>query len=222
MSTVMEKVAEVAPEVHEFLINTAPAIKTSPFHDEIIEEMNGIIKRAGMMSGLGKQLGVNVAGGIAMALAGDMYEATKRGLTKSRNYRNMLDNNPDLKKLPAKQVQESFNVLHQFNPEFASNPTVSGAFVRKNAQFPEFDTKQLTELVGSRKNIQDSRRLPQAGLRVPEFDSSENEMSQLQLKKMRREDAAHAGDNMKGRNLPPGQQGVSARQKVLLRDLANK
>ncbi len=213
----MEKMAEVAPETYQFLVDIAPAIQTSPFHDEIVGEMDGIIKRASVMGGLGKQLGVNVAGGVAMALAGDLYEAAKRGLTKSRNYRSMLDENPDLKKMPARKVQESFNVLHQFNPEFASNPTVAGAFVRKNSQFPEFDVKQLGELVGSRKSIADTRKLPNANLDLKGAtppDSMEQEKSHLQLRKMQREDTQGVARGM------ADQAGLSMRQKQILRQIA--
>lgn len=201
MSTMMQKVAEVAPDTYQFLIDTSPAIRTSPFAEEILEEMDGIIKHAESIGSplrrisgdLGKQLAVNVGGGIAMALAGDMYAAVKRGLTKSRYYRNMLDENPDLKKMPARDVQNAFNILHQYSPEYASNATVAGSFVRQQAQFPQFDTKQLGELVGANKNITDTKKLPSGRFDLPRSsDPREDEMKSLQLMKARGDVSAQA------------------------------
>lgn len=186
---IMQKVAQVAPRQYAFLLKTASEVKLSPFKDAILEELDGLVKRAmnwGAMgnamggaakSGFGAMgrgaahvggaVGAAVVGGIAMALAGDMYDAAKRGITKTRNYQNMMVANPDLKQLPAKNVQNAFSVLHRFNPDFASDPTVAGAWVKRQASFGEDtlgDTNALKTLVDARKNINDARRLPQ----VPE------------------------------------------------------
>ncbi len=172
-TAIMEKVAESDPDTYQFLISTAPAVQTSPFKDEIVGELDGIMKQAGMVGGIGAQMGVNIGSGIAMALAGDMYNAVKRGITKSTYYRAMLDENPDLKKMDAKDVQNAFSTLHQFNPDFASNPHVAGAFVRKNAQFPEFDATQLNNLVSSHKSISDTKKLPSSHIDLGHFQGSD-------------------------------------------------
>lgn len=191
---IMEKVAEVSPEKYQFLLGSAPAIQESPFRDEIVQEMDDLTKQAGTMlnslgqgmAGLGKQVAVGVGGGIAMALAGDMYVAAKRGLTKSRYYKNMLDANPELRKLPAKDVQNAFNILHQFNPEYASNPTVAGSFVTQQANYPQFDTKVLGELVSSHKSQVDSSKLPSGKWDLgKKTDPREEEMKDIQLQKAR-------------------------------------
>jgi hypothetical protein len=180
MTDIMRKVAEVAPRHYAFLLKTASEVKSSPFKDEIVENLDSLIKQAinwgavggAAKSGLGAMgrgaahvggaVGTAALGGIALALAGDMYDAAKRGLTKTRNYQNMLQANPDLKQLPAKNVQNAFSVLHKFNPDFASDPTVAGAWVKRQATFGEdalADTNQLKQLVDARKNIVDSRKL---------------------------------------------------------------
>jgi hypothetical protein len=175
MNLVMQKIAEVAPKEHNFLLKTASEVKDSPFQEEIFEEMNGLVKSASPMQKVGGFLdqlgqgaartmggvGAAAAAGIAYSLAGDLYEAARRGLTKTRHYKAMLKENPDLADIPAKDVQKTFSVLHRFNPDFASDPYVAGQFVRQQARLASpFDTQQLSTLIGARKNLGDIRKLP--------------------------------------------------------------
>jgi hypothetical protein len=166
---VMQQIAELAPDKHAFLVKTAGEVRESPFRDEILGQLDVIVKKAqaiappSMLRRFGNAAGgvaAMAATGIAYSLAGDMYDAVRRGISKSRNYRVMMRENPDLKDMPAKNVQKAFSTLHRFNPEFAGDPTVAGSFVRRQAQFPEFDTNQLANLVGARKNLSDLKKLP--------------------------------------------------------------
>lgn len=173
----MKKVAEVAPDKYAFILKTAAEVRQSPFREEIVADLERLVKKAGFLSALkgaagpiGGAMGAGaaavggaVAGGIAFSLAGDMYDSLKRGITKGRNYRAMMQENPDLADLPAKNVQRSFATLHRFNPEFSSDPTVAGSFVRRQAAFAEegVEPRQLSDLVNARKSIGDARRLPQ-------------------------------------------------------------
>lgn len=190
-SYVMQKVAEVAPKIYNFIVKTAEEVKQSPFKDEITKELNGLMKKAMQMPpDLGHRLGnaalgIGAAAGasIAYSLAGDMYEALKRGITKGRDYRQMMRANPDLSEMPASDVQKAFSTLHRFNPEFASDPTVAGAFVRKNALYQEFDTRQLSDLVTSRKNLADIKKLSP----VPKIPWDDRETKNLQKEKLRQE-----------------------------------
>jgi len=179
--SIMQKVAEVAPRHYAFLIKTSEEIKASPFQEETVEELDSLIKKAldwkalkgtlragagiagkGALS-IGGAAGAAAFGGIAMALAGDMYEAARRGITKGRNYKAMMEANPQLQKMPAKEVQKAFSVLHRFNPEFSADPTVAGAWVKSRVDLgsPELygDTTMLKSLVDSRKNISDTKKL---------------------------------------------------------------
>jgi hypothetical protein len=182
----MRKVAQVAPTQYSFFLKTASEVKESPFRDEIVGELDSLIKKAmdlSMLRGPAKSMGTGLAQGagavagaagmgIAYSLAGDMYDSLKRGLTKSRDYKNMLMANPDLRKEPAAEVQKAFSVLHRFNPEFASDPTVAGAFVRKNVNYPDAswaaEMPMLSSLTQSRKNISDTHKLPNVP-QVPDF-----------------------------------------------------
>lgn len=180
---IMTKIAEVAPRHFAFLQKTAGEINNSPFRDEVLDEMDTLVKKAldwnsmkgGLRAGagmvgrgaaaLGGAVGAAAAGGIALALAGDLYDAAKRGITKGRDYKNMMKNNPNLQQHPAKEVQKAFSVLHRFNPEFAGDPTVAGAWVNRQIQVTSMnqdayaDASTLKGLVDARKNITDVRKI---------------------------------------------------------------
>lgn len=107
------------------------------------------------------------AAGVAMSLGGDMYEAVKRGLTKGRHYKNMLEANPELRakgNLPF--VKRHFNTLHKFNPEYASDPHVAGSYIKGNIDLESDDIGAIHNLVKARREIQQARQMPQgpAGL----------------------------------------------------------
>ena len=174
----MEKVAEVAPDKYEFLMKTAAEISLSPFKDEILEEMDGILKKAAFnAAGMAKTVGrgalmgasgiaTMAMGGIGLALAGDAYDAAKRGISKTRDYKRMLATNPDLKNKPAVMVQNIFSTLHRFNPEYASDPIVSGSFVRMHADAASNDDgvgtiglETMKSLVDAHKGMGESRRI---------------------------------------------------------------
>lgn len=180
---IMQIVAEVAPKHYAFFIKTANEVKQSPFQEEVFTELDYLIKTAinwGSMGNslkagagvagkgalaLGAGIGTAVAGGIAVALAGDMYDALKRGITKGRNYKAMLAANPDIQKLPAKEVQKAFSVLHHFNPDFASDPIVAGSWVKNQAGLGAAGAGDygnlvtLKNLVDARKNLTDTKKL---------------------------------------------------------------
>ncbi len=164
----MQKVAEVAPAKYEYITKMASVISQGPFAQETVAELSGILKKAGAMGGFGNAMagiGAAVGTGIAMSLAGDLFEATKRGVTKSLNYRRMMKENPDLAKEPAHKVQQAFSTLHRFNSDFSGDPTVAGAFVRKSMTFADdmFNPDQLSKLVSSKKTLTDQKRLPIPG-----------------------------------------------------------
>lgn len=171
----MQKIAAAAPERFDVIAKFASELETGPFEEEVDEEIDALVKKAFNFGAMGQAagnaaagVGAAVATGILYSLAGDMTDAIKRGITKTRNYKSMLGANPDLKQMPAQDVQKAFAVLHRFNPDFASEPTVAGNFVRQQVNMTHdgnmsVDTKQLTELVNSRKNLADTRKLPVPG-----------------------------------------------------------
>jgi hypothetical protein len=185
MSQLTNLIPKVAPKYFELLEKTAAEINRDPYRDDILKEMGAIIKKAearlvesiektagmkvlrpwqehakGMMAGVGMM----AAGGIALALAGDLYEAAKRGITRGRDYKKMLAANPDLDR-PGKaaKVQSSFRTLHRFNPDFAGDPNVAGSYVRQAIELPGSELNTTQSLVKARADLKRSRDLPSVG-----------------------------------------------------------
>lgn len=195
MENLMEKVAEVAPDHFEFLVSTAQEIRNSPFRHEIASEMDDIIKIAeaaqeklaidfgGVARGMGSAaksmmghpaplfIASTVAGGVALSLAGDLYDAARRGLTKSRHWSAMLEANPDLADRAKEDpnVQVMFNTLHRFNPEFSGDPHVAASFVKAQLEYPD-DVGIPQNLVKAHNEIRSSsgiRPIPGMPLKTP-------------------------------------------------------
>lgn len=195
----MKKVAEVSPNKHSFFVKAASEIGKGPFADEVRTEVEGIMKKAmaavanpsflqragGFAGQMGSAVGTAVAGGIAIALAGDMYGAAKRGLTKSRNYKAMLESNPDLREAPADRVQRAFSTLHRLNLEFSGDPTVAGAYVRREVQHDlhQWNPQEMKTLIDSHKTLNDMGRLPNFDPR----SLGDPQMRNLQLEKLRQD-----------------------------------
>ena len=77
---------------------------------------------------------LGVAGGLAVAGAGMAAQKAYDAVTKTRDFRAMLDANPDL----AAKHQESprlfnqmFSTLRTMNPSFSREPIVAGAYMRQ-------------------------------------------------------------------------------------------
>lgn len=210
----MKKVAEVAPEKYDFIVKTASEVRSSPFRDEIVTELDGIIKKAAMSSGeMGGMLGRGVLsfgagvaahamGGVALALAGDAVDSLRRGITKTRNYKRMLAANPDLRDKPAAEVQAIFSTLHRFNPDFSGDPLVAGSFVRNHADLGAgIGLESLKSLVDSRKGLNESRRFQ--SFKMPELPNPERE--RLEMNKLRREGGGggeYGGKRLEQPNIP--------------------
>jgi hypothetical protein len=202
----MEKVAEIAPEKYDFLVKTAAEVRESPFRDEIVEELGVIMEKAAFdwkalqgragtgLAGVGTGVLTTALGGIGLALAGDMYDASRRAIFKTRNYKRMLAANPDLKEKPAQQVQSIFSTLHRINPEFSGDPVIAGSFVRNHVDIASegagsIGLDSLKSLVDARKGLNESRRLPKTDMmKLPD-----REMEGLQKQKMRNDLSAPPG-----------------------------
>jgi hypothetical protein len=173
MTTFVEKLAasghldgdgveRIGRNVSEFM----KLAKADPsFHHEALKAL-GMDKEAGFggaaSSGFGHAVGTLAAGaGISLAgmAATDAYRAIKGSVMKGRNYKGMLDENPDLgAKRDAKKVQKAFSTLHKFNPEYASDPFVAGEFVRNTLDMDRVDIGTVNSLTQARKNITDAGR----------------------------------------------------------------
>jgi hypothetical protein len=97
--------------------------------------------------------------GLAGAMATDLYDAAKRGLTKGMNYRRIMEANPELKKnIPAKQLKSSFDTFHRYAPDFTADPNLGGQILKAMAEIPENQHQIVKDLLNSRKNLRDVKK----------------------------------------------------------------
>ena len=143
--------------------NVEEFMKAAEDYPELMEE--ALTKVAGISDlwakakpGLG-HMALSTGGAIALAglgtIGNDMYRGIKGSILKAKGYKTMMEENPDLAKLPAKQTQAIFNTLNTLNPTYASDPLVSGSFVRNTVDMERLD-------VGSLKNISEGYRAQQS------------------------------------------------------------
>lgn len=125
-----------------------------------------------MAKGLGAAApGVLLAGAVGAAGMGiqSAYGAVKDRFSKSRDYKNMLEANPMLRKRPAGEVQLMYNSLRKMAPAMAKEPLVAGSYVRQmldaspesGPAVPPATAKLLAET---------QRNLAQSSMKTPLFN----------------------------------------------------
>lgn len=107
---------------------------------------------------VGIALGSTVAAGIMSAVATDLYDAARRGLSKSRNFKRIMDANPSLKReVDGKKLTMAFNAIHRFAPDFTADPMVGGALLRNVAELPEMSFKTMQDIISTQSNINNAK-----------------------------------------------------------------
>lgn len=106
-----------------------------------------MVKQIGQAAGYAAATaGVTAAGAYGMQAVQDAYHA----ITKKRDFRNMLEENPDLKEHPnPRAVQMGFTSLRTFAPKFSQDPLVAGSYVRRMAENPVGMAGIVNEAMGS-------------------------------------------------------------------------
>jgi hypothetical protein len=144
MSKVLEKLASagyldadakarVESTVAEFL---KLAEEDPEFHEEAMQKvafLGKLLPSGAQMGEAAKALGAVALVSGGAALGAEAIGAARDAIRTSQSYKKMLDENPDLSKLDAKLVQKNFKTLSNFNPEYARDPQVAGAYVRQQS-----------------------------------------------------------------------------------------
>lgn len=102
-------------------------------------------------------LGGSLAAGLGATMATDLYDAAKRGLTKGRNFKRVMDANPELKQFDNKVLRSSFDTLHRYTPEFTADPILGGALMGAIVASPANAVAIVKDFVGARKNLLEAK-----------------------------------------------------------------
>lgn len=127
-------------------------------------EMQEMLKEAASESILGlhpeqwKNLAMAGAGAAAIQVGGSLgqmaVDKVRNHMSYAKSYKGMVETNPDLAKADSKLVQRTFNTLHTFNPQYAADPMVAGAFVRSIVESARVPMDVINNIVAARKNIE--------------------------------------------------------------------
>lgn len=100
----------------------------------------------------------SAAAGLGGALATDLYDAAKRGLSKGRNFKRILDANPELAKgYERSTLSRSYSTLHRYAPEFTSDSLMGATILKAMAETPGNEMSIIEKLINSRKNLLDAK-----------------------------------------------------------------
>ena len=147
-----EQIERIGESVHEF-------VKEADAREEFVEEY--FDKTAALPPNFGKNMaymaGIGLAGTAATALAGMGVDAARgwmNDLKKAKRYKAMVEANPELKArgVNSKMVQMHFNTLNRFNPDYADDPLVAGAYVQNQMEAARPNIESLNNIVQARKN----------------------------------------------------------------------
>jgi hypothetical protein len=114
--------------------------------------------QASGMKGLGLAVGGALAAGLATAVAGDLYEAARRGLTKGTNFKRIMAANPDLKNYDKARVRASFDTLHRYGPEFTADPLMGGSLLKAVAGLEGNEHTLIKDVIKARKEFYDAKK----------------------------------------------------------------
>lgn len=159
----IEKIApEFLPEVFEDFETissvTEENVKTAAAVLPNLPGLKNFYKGVETAIGVAAVVGTGIAASLGTHIAADLFDSAKRGLTKSRNFKRIMDNNPHLKNdlRDKSRIKPAYDALHRFAPDFTADPMVGGSLLMSMVNQPPGNEYQLIEkLIGSRKNLLD-------------------------------------------------------------------
>ena len=114
-----------------------------------------------------------VGAGLAGAVATDLYDAAKRGLTKGMNFKRIMEANPDIKRnFDQKDIKKSYDTFHRYAPDFTSDPNLGGQILKAMVEIPENQHQLVKDLLNSRKNLRDIKKGQYSSMNAPYIPAS--------------------------------------------------
>jgi hypothetical protein len=147
-------IEKMAPEFLEDVLQEFEAISEVTL--EKVASMPDSIRKGAI--GVAAIVGTGVAASLGSAIATDLFDAAKRGLTKGRNFRRIMEQNPNLRNEihDKSRLKPAYDAIHRYAPDFTADPLIGGSLLKSLANQPSGNEYQLiTNLLGSRKNLAD-------------------------------------------------------------------
>lgn len=169
-SEILQAVGEAEPQILEKVAQALFVLEHihPDFAADLTAELDSITEythekmSADTFSGIKPWLGAvggMAAAGLVGAVATDLYDAAKRGLTKGMNYKRIIEMNPDIKKnYDQKDIKKTYDTLHRYAPDFTADPNLGGQILRAMAEIPQDQHQLVKDLINSRKNLRDTKK----------------------------------------------------------------
>jgi hypothetical protein len=152
----------------ELMQKTAEILSVIEHHNPenaklVVEEINAIAEYTseklafGPLAMWGAAAAGSAASGVLNSMAGDLYDAAKRGLTRERNLKAIMQANPELKAFDKTRLQACYSAIHRYSPELTADPLIGGSLLKNMAEVPGNESQVIKDLLTSRKNLLDSK-----------------------------------------------------------------
>ena len=132
------------------------------FAQGILEDIDGVTQHAlykvaaSPAAVWGAAVGGTLLSGLLGSVATDLYDVAKRGLTKTRNFNEIMKVNPELRHIDKERLRRSYDALHRYAPEFTADPLLGGTLLSAVAKVPGNEHVVIKDLLNARKNLQDA------------------------------------------------------------------
>ncbi len=171
IDNMIKQAAEQDPAKYNYIRSVAEELQGGPFLEEVMERQNSIIESAkekiassiwtrnslgGHMARGAAAVAGTTAAGIGYEVLSDLYNDAKGAVTKDRNFKKMMQENPDLEEFDQDKVKSVFKTLHTFaGPKFSADPNIAGTFVRNQVALHQgmpqgVDMGAVNQLISSR------------------------------------------------------------------------
>lgn len=128
----------------------------NPVEEFLSDESDGVEKTAGFWKAMKepmKQVGIaaggTLASAVAMGGAALGYKAIQDSIQKSRGFKSMLQENPNLRKMDRSKVQRMYNTLYHVSPMAATDPMISGSWTKRMIHNEEYIDPQTVQTLAT-------------------------------------------------------------------------
>lgn len=126
----------------------------------------------GTLSGAAATTGISLGLGAALAGMAPVVDKIYGAVTRSRDFKEMMEVNPDLQQVQAddpKFFNNAYNSLRRVNPTFGRDPIVAGSYMKKMMANPDAAGLTLAQSVQSPQAGGPRFQMPQAKVTTPEL-----------------------------------------------------
>ncbi len=214
---ILQMAFDAEPEMmKEAAVSLALLQRIQPaFVPDVVEDFQKIAKRVSektkeagakdFAKGVGFYAAGTVAAGLGLAIATDLYNAARKGLTQGRNFRRMMEADPELHGRDRQRLQQAFRVVQRNAPDVASDPLAAAALTAKYMDAPEHGhDKNLREMLELQRAKQEARYTPFSSIPKGPIPMTEAEQPSYEMRQTAGKSGTEKSYSMTSPTKPPG------------------